>query len=372
MSEKKIKVAIVGLGFGKEFIPIYQRHPYCSSVAICTRNEITLDKVRGEFNIPKEDCFTNFNDILGRRDIDAIHIVTPIPLHAEQTIASLEAEKHTACTVPMATSIEEIKAIVKAQKKSGKQYMMMETAVYTREFLLVKDLYEKGELGSISFLRGAHYQNMEGWPGYWKGLPPMWYATHAVSPLFALVDARPVKVHCFGSGRVREELVEPYGNQYRFETAVFKLNKDDLAAEVSRFLFQTSRQYTESFNVYGEKMSFEWQQIETEFPVLFKGEETIRIKDVPDRQDLLPKEVAMFTKRGVYDEENAHLSFVQGSGHGGSHPHLVHEFLSSIVEGRKTYIDVVTSAYWTAAGLCAHQSAMNDGKEIVLPVFENI
>jgi hypothetical protein len=51
------------------------------------------------------------------------------------SVAALEAGKHTACTVPMGTSIDELKRIIAAKKKSGKVYMMMETAVYTREYL---------------------------------------------------------------------------------------------------------------------------------------------------------------------------------------------------------------------------------------------
>jgi len=76
-----------------------------------------------------------------------------------------------------------------------------------------------------------------------------------------------------------------------------------------------------------------------------------------------------FTTRGVYDEENAHLSFTQGAGHGGSHPHLVHEFVSSIVEARPSFPDVYQSTNWTCAGICAHESAMRNGDKVALPDF---
>ena len=66
--------------------------------------------------------------------------------------------------------------------------MMMETVVYSREYLFVKELYDKGELGRIQFLRGSHQQDMDGWPDYWPGLPPMWYATHCVSPCLAILS----------------------------------------------------------------------------------------------------------------------------------------------------------------------------------------
>ena len=117
-----------------------------------------------------------------------MHLVTPIPLHAAQSVAVLKAGKHCACTVPMATSIADLKAIVAAQRESGKNYMGMETAVYTRRFLHVREMKAKGEIGRIQFLRGAHYQDMEYWPPYWMGLPPMHYATHAVSPVLALAE----------------------------------------------------------------------------------------------------------------------------------------------------------------------------------------
>mgnify|MGYP003340991696 CR=1 FL=1 len=71
-------------------------------------------------------------------------------------------------------------------KATGLRYMMMETVVYAREFLFVKEMYDKGELGRLQFLQASHQQDMEGWPGYWPGLPPMYYATHCVGPMLAL------------------------------------------------------------------------------------------------------------------------------------------------------------------------------------------
>ena len=45
-SDKKIRVGIVGLGFGAEFIPIYQQHPNAEMYAICRRNKAELDACR--------------------------------------------------------------------------------------------------------------------------------------------------------------------------------------------------------------------------------------------------------------------------------------------------------------------------------------
>ena len=126
---KKVKIAIVGLHFGKEFIPIYQRHPEVEVCAVCQRTKKDLDKVGDEFGIAKR--YTRFEDVLRDKDVDAVHLATPIADHAAMTLAAFEAGKHTACAVPMATTKQECFKIIEARKKAKKVYMMLETHVYT-------------------------------------------------------------------------------------------------------------------------------------------------------------------------------------------------------------------------------------------------
>src|SRR5258708_1239087 len=109
-SERPIRVAIIGLGFGAEFIPIYQNYPAAEVSAICRRNQKGLDECGDRWKIAKR--YTRFEDVLADPEIDAIHINSPIPDHAPQSIAALKAGKHVACTVPMGTSIEECRQIV--------------------------------------------------------------------------------------------------------------------------------------------------------------------------------------------------------------------------------------------------------------------
>ncbi len=375
-TDKKLSVAVVGMGFGAEFVPIYLEHPNVEQVAICDLSEERLQRVGERFGIERR--IRDVREIIDSDEFDAVHLVSGIPDHAWQTVAMLRSGKHCACTVPMATSLEDLRAIVHAQQASGKVYMMMETAVYTRQFLYAKSLKEQGEFGRIQFLRGAHYQDMERWPAYWAGLPPLWYATHAISPLLALANTRATAVHCFGSGVMREELHRQYGNPYPVETAIFRTEAPELSLEVTRSLFHCARPYMESFVVYGENACYEWQ-MEDEPPMLFTmspivpdqlRDVTVELPEPPDRADLLPPSIGKYTQRFVYSNEDKHLSFEQGGGHHGSHPHLVHEFVSSIVEERKPAIDAVTAANWTAPGLCAHMSAMRDGALIEIPRFD--
>ncbi len=365
MTNKKIKIAIVGLGFGAEFIPIYQKHPNAEMAAICQRNKDKMDEIGDAFGIEKR--YTDYNELLKDPDIDAVHINTPIPNHAAQSIAALKAGKHVACTVPMATTVDECRQIVELVKETGLSYMMMETVIYSREFLFIKEMYEKGEMGRIQFLRASHQQEMAGWPGYWEGLPPMHYATHCVGPILALPKGDAEYVSCFGSGRIDEKLIPIYESPFAVETCHIKFKDSDLSAELTRSLFNTARQYRESFDVYGSKKTFEWTLIEHEDSVIHTGETPERIK-IPDYAHLLPDEIAHFTTGGVYDsDDNQHLSFIQGAGHGGSHPHLVHEFLMALIDNREPYPNASQSANITCVGILAHESAMAGGEIKRLP-----
>jgi len=146
---------------------------------------------------------------------------------------------------------------------------------------------------------------------------------------------------------------------------------------VTRSLFSTARQYRESFDAYGSTQSFEWQQVDGEEPVIHTKStasrplteaQIPRRVHVPDYADRLPEPIRRFTQPAeIQDAE--HLSFLQGGGHGGSHPHLVHHFLSACLGERPAMPDAETSVNWTMVGICAHESALRGGEKIVIPKF---
>ena len=228
--------------------------------------------------------------------------------------------------------------------------------------------------------------------GYFvPGLPPMHYSTHCVSPCLALTRSEAEHVSCYGSGTIREELISRYDSPFAVETTHFKFRNSDLAARVHRSLFDTARQYRESFDVFGSRKSFEWPLVEGEDPVLHiakrpQAEVAERVK-VPDYAHLLPEEIRPFTTKTFLDlEEYRHLTSSDGAdpdgshshlvtdpgsleGHGGSHPHLVHEFISAILEDRDPFPNAVQSANYTCVGILAHESALNGGERVPLPEF---
>ena len=60
---------------------------------------------------------------------------------------------------------------------------------------------------------------------------------------------------------------------------------------------------------------------------------------------------------------------VAPGGHGGSHGHLMNEFVTAILQNRKPLVDVAAALNMTVAGIVAHQSALKDGECLKIPQF---
>jgi predicted dehydrogenase len=359
-----IRMAVVGLGFGASWVATYLDHPAVAEVAICDPDAALRARVAERNGI--EATFESYGDLLRADRYDAVHLLTPIPLHVEQTLAALDAGVHCACAIPMAMSIADLERVVAAQDASSAVYMLMETAVYSNSALYVRDLADSGALGELQFLRCAHYQNMEGWPDYWKDLPPMYYSTHALGPVLAVAGRPAASVQCLGSGRLPDDLLGDYDSPSPVQTALVRLEDSPVVCEVTRCLFQMTRGFQERFDVYGDRMAFEWPQVDGEDPVVFRVEPgplppgrrsrptSVERATLPDFADRVPEEL-----RG----------HVRGGTAGNFRPHMVHEFVSAILDRRSPAIDARVAANWTAVGICAHESAMNDGASVAIPTF---
>ena len=117
MKNGKLRVALVGVSFGAEFVPIYLKHPDVDSLVLVDTNQAQLDKIGDKFLL--EERLTDFDAMLADETIDAVHLVTPPATHAPLSVKALNAGKHCACTIPMGMSIDELHQVIEARKKAG-------------------------------------------------------------------------------------------------------------------------------------------------------------------------------------------------------------------------------------------------------------
>lgn len=373
-----VTVAVIGLGFGRDFVPLYRSHPEVHRVVPVDSDRDRRARVSEEFAL--EPGYDDLASALADPTIDAVHILTPVATHADFVIAALRAGKHVACAVPMATRLDDITRIIAEHDATDLVYVMMETAVYGREFRMVDELVRAGQFGALTMYRGFHIQNLDGYPSYWQGFPPMHYATHALSPVLALLDATVESVRCLGAGRLDEgRRSGGFDNPYPAEIALFRIRGHELVADVTMAFSQTAHPYAEGFSLFGEHRGFEWAGDDAVAGVHYRMEppapgergNSVVVEPPPmsTRPSGLPPALAAFTVDAELQLDGMPRPIALGASHGGSHPYLVHEFIASVVERRASRIDARVAASWTAPGIVAHESALAHGAERAVPDY---
>ena len=102
-------------------------------------------------------------------EIDLVDVVTPNNVHAEHSIAALEAGKHVACEKPLANTLDNARQMVEAaEKAAGKTFVWYN---YRRcpAVAFAHQLCQQGKLGRIYQIRGCYLQD---WAG--PDTPLMW------------------------------------------------------------------------------------------------------------------------------------------------------------------------------------------------------
>jgi UDP-N-acetylglucosamine 3-dehydrogenase len=153
--EKKLGFGIISASYmATDHIRGIKANKHAEIRAICYIDLQKAESVAKEFFIP--DYYSDFQELLGRKDIDVIIVSTPDQVHAEHTIAALDAGKHVLCEKPMALTIEECKSMIEVSRRTGKKLMVGQICRYAPGFALAKKLIDKGEIGEL-FLVESEY-----------------------------------------------------------------------------------------------------------------------------------------------------------------------------------------------------------------------
>ncbi len=144
----KIKMAIVGAGtWGETHAHIYNDCPDVDLVAICDLNLSKAQEVAGKFNLPSSAAYSNHNEMLKNTDIDAVAVVTPDFSHRKIVVDCANAKKHILVEKPLATTLEDIDAIVNAVEKNNVRIMTDLHNRWSPPFAVTKESIDNGEIG---------------------------------------------------------------------------------------------------------------------------------------------------------------------------------------------------------------------------------
>ena len=145
----RIQIACIGMGImGFNNCQTALKIPGVQLVAACDLYSGRLDRAREVFG---SDVSTtkNYRSILERTDIDAVIVATSDHWHDHISIAALEAGKAVYCEKPMVHRIEEGKAMIAAEQKSGLPLQVGSQRVSSLSHKKAKQLYQAGEIGDL-------------------------------------------------------------------------------------------------------------------------------------------------------------------------------------------------------------------------------
>ena len=152
----KIRFATIGMGIQGNF------DTQAALKAGGTEFVAAADLYSGRLTRVKEvfgkDIFTtrDYREILQRKDIDAVLVVTPDHWHDRITIDALKAGKNVYCEKPMVNRIEKGKGVIEAWKKSGKTMQVGSQRISGSAFEEARKLISAGEIGDINFVEATY------------------------------------------------------------------------------------------------------------------------------------------------------------------------------------------------------------------------
>ena len=162
---KQVRIGIIGVT-GRGRLWKHWHNPEGKSVIVggADISEKALQEFKSQI---KEKIFTtlDYKELLKRKDIDAIAVMSPDFTHEEYAIAALNAGKHVFLEKPMAITTEGCDNILKAWKKSGKKLMIGFNMRHMRIFQTMKDIADTGTIGEIKAV----------WVRHFVGTGGMWY-----------------------------------------------------------------------------------------------------------------------------------------------------------------------------------------------------
>lgn len=158
-----LNVGVIGCGAigTRRHLPEYAANPRSRIVAVA---DVVEERARAAAEQYGAVPYTDWQELLGRSDVDAVSVCLPNALHAPVTIAALRSGKHVLCEKPMATTLEECEAMVAAARESGRRLMIGHNQRFSRAHTVGRDILRSGELGRVLLFRTAFaHPGPEGW-----------------------------------------------------------------------------------------------------------------------------------------------------------------------------------------------------------------
>ncbi len=181
MSKQKVSIGLVGVaGHGNTILSAINASPTLNLISCYDTNTAAAEQVGRKFSVR---VAASFDDLIRDPGLDAVALVTPNHLHAEQALKAAAAHKHVFVEKPIANSISEARAMIRALSEAGLVLMVGHNTRRRQVFRKAKELLNKGMIGTVVALEG----NLSRPAGLQPGLPA-WKADPKACPLLPMTQ----------------------------------------------------------------------------------------------------------------------------------------------------------------------------------------
>ncbi|WMJ85615.1 Gfo/Idh/MocA family protein [Anaerocolumna sp. MB42-C2] len=206
MGEKVLRIGVIGTGFiGKQHIEAIRRIPGAEVVAVADSNGEMVKSVSEQLHIPS--YYSDYTELLKKKDIDIVHNCTPSALHFEINKAVMKSGKHVYCEKPLTLNTKESEELVQLSKEKG---IAAGANFNYRHNAMVQEMHERVKNNSIGEILVVHGQYLQDWLLYdtdydWRLDPKLGGESRAVSDIGS---------HCFDTMQyiLNKKIISVYAN----------------------------------------------------------------------------------------------------------------------------------------------------------------
>jgi predicted dehydrogenase len=141
-------------------------------VSVCDLDEVKAKTLANKFNIP---YYTDMEEMLQNEDIDIVSILTPSGMHCAHTLQIAKYKKHIIVEKPMALTMDDSDAMIKACDENGIRLFVVKQNRYNLPVQQLKKALNSNRFGKlvlgtvrVRWCRTQEYYDQDDWRGTWK------------------------------------------------------------------------------------------------------------------------------------------------------------------------------------------------------------
>ncbi len=369
----KITFGMIGSGSrGCSILNAISRHSQSVVTDVCDIYPPNLEAGKKASANDKVRATMNWQELVERKDVDALIISTPLYLHVPMSVAGLESGKHVFSEKSMGLNMKQINRMLAAANKHPElAYLVGYQSRLNENLQMIKDLIAEGSFGKITQFY-CHFDRNQSWRR--DGLDPKWdrllnwrlyreycggllteVVTHEIDQVLSILGTRPETAAFQGSIMVYNDGREQHDSimgSWKMEDGVIGVGTGHLsnASQGSGFTMLGTHGTIES---YGGTLKLYWEKkarhldsigIKHKFAKVSLGQS---LSDEDESPDYTPAKVITFATDSTYQDATARE---------------FEHFYDCVLNGTKPIMDAASAHASSVMALMAYQSSMNGGK----------